>query len=65
MAQDKIDITITNEESIFTFRPNTAEGQQWLEDHTDGQWFGGALIVEHRYARDLAQGCLDAGLTVE
>jgi hypothetical protein len=32
---------------------------------TDGQWFGGALAVEPRYAHDLAQGASSDGLVVE
>lgn len=55
-------ISIKNHGSIFLVRAYTDEARTWLEEHTDGQWFGGALAVEHRYIEDLAQGMADAGL---
>ncbi len=58
------DISVENHGSLFLFRPHTDEGREWLEENTDGQWFGEALVVEHRYAEGLAQGMLDDGLRV-
>jgi hypothetical protein len=60
-----LDITVENHGSIFLFRPESDAGKSWLEDNTDGQWFGNALAVEHRFAYDLAQGALNDGLEVE
>lgn len=54
------DVQVENHGSIFLFRPLTDEARTWLVEHTDGQWFGGALAVEHRYAADLANGILEA-----
>jgi hypothetical protein len=59
------DVRVENCGSLFLFRPLTNAAQEWLEEHTDGLWFGGALAVEPRYALDLAQGMLDDGLTLE
>jgi hypothetical protein len=41
-------------------------GSLWCHFHLalDAQWFGHALIVEHRYAWGLAQGMKDAGLVL-
>lgn len=60
----KIDIEIANHGSIFMFHPLTDAARTWLEENTDGQWLGGALAVEHRYARDLADGAISEGFTV-
>lgn len=59
------DVEIRNEGSIMLFVPNTDEAHDWLQEHTDGQWFGNALVVEPRYAGPLAEGLVDAGLSVE
>lgn len=52
---------IENHGSIFLFRPADEESRELLESIVDSeaQWFGGALAVEHRYARDLAHGLID------
>lgn len=61
-----VDVTVENHGSLFLFHPQTDAGREWLTDNVDAeaQWFGGALVVEPRYARDLADGLLDAGLEV-
>jgi hypothetical protein len=59
------DIQVENHGSIFLFRPFTDEGETWLRHNTDGQWFGTALAVEHRYAHDLAAGAQQDGLVIE
>jgi squalene cyclase len=48
------------------FCPLTSRGKQWIEEHVqpDAQWFGSALVVEHRFAWGLAQGLKDAGLVL-
>ncbi len=62
------DLSISNQGSIFLFRPNTEAGREWLGEHCppDGehQYFGKALVVEHRYAGDLANYAVNDGLTV-
>ena len=59
------DFIIYNEGSILLFRPLTDAAREWLEEHVqeDAQWFGGALVVEHRFAGDLAVGLVQAGFT--
>lgn len=59
------DITVSNHGSIFLFQPNTDEGRTWLEENTEGQWYGTALVVDHRYAAGLAEAIADAGLSID
>ena len=55
----------SGEGSILLFRPLTDAAREWLKENVQGdaQWFGDALVVERRYAGDLAVGMLAAGLT--
>lgn len=68
-AKSKTDIIVSNEGSIFLFNPRTAKAQAWMNEHcpADGehQYFGSSLVVEHRYARDLAELAQRDGLTLE
>jgi hypothetical protein len=58
------DYTFENHGSLFLVRPHNDAAEAWLVEHTDGQWLGGALAVEHRYAAGLAEGLIDDGFTV-
>ena len=64
------DIRIENHGSIFLFVPETFEGRAWLRKHTpeDALLWGSrrlpSTVVEPRYAADIIQGALDAGLEV-
>ncbi len=60
------DISIENHGTIFLFRLNTQAATEWVEEHvqSDAQFFGDALVVEHRYARDLATAAVADGLAV-
>jgi hypothetical protein len=59
-----MDIHIQSEGSIILFHPLTQAAVDWIAENVQGdaQWFGTALVVEHRYARDLAAGMMEAGL---
>ena len=59
-------ISIENQGSLILFHPLTEEAENWLIDHVqeDAQWFCGALVVEPRYAEDLAEGLRDAGFLI-
>jgi len=61
------DISIENHGTIFLFRLNTQAATEWVEEHvqSDAQFFGDALVVEHRYARDLATAAVADGLAVQ
>lgn len=60
------DIEIRNEGTIFLFTPCSPAGSEFLAEHApeDAQWFGPALVVEHRYAQDWHGYAVDAGLEV-
>jgi len=60
------DISIENHGTIFLFRLNAQAATDWVEEHvqSDAQFFGDALVVEHRYARDLATAAVADGLAV-
>jgi len=61
------DVLVNNVGTLYTFCPLTLRAKEWIDEHVqdDAQWFGHALVVEHRYAWGLAQGMLDSGLILE
>jgi hypothetical protein len=61
------DIAIQNEGSLFLFTAQTQLGKKWINDHVpaDATYWCGALIVEPRYALDLANGMVKDGLVLE
>ncbi|MFZ0806647.1 MAG: hypothetical protein WAN03_10715 [Candidatus Sulfotelmatobacter sp.] len=60
------DVLVNNVGTLYTFCPLTLRAKEWIDEHVqdDAQWFGHALIVEHRYALGLAQGMKDDGLVL-
>jgi hypothetical protein len=60
------DVLVENHFSLFLFRLLSPEAKQWVDENVsdDAQFFGGALVVEPRYARDLLDGIVAAGLAV-
>jgi hypothetical protein len=64
----QVDVTVANEGSLFTFALETERARQWVAEHVVGEtlYFGGnTLIVEHRYAADLARGMINDGLNIQ
>ena len=60
------DISVSNCGTIFLFRPLTEAARAHLEAHcADAQWFGGALVCEHRYAGSLAEALQSDGFAIE
>lgn len=59
-----VDAYVENHFSFFLVRPVSGLGRDWLDEKTDGTWFGGALAVEHRYIEDLVAGMRGDGLVV-
>lgn len=67
LHSDKPDVVVTNDGSVVSFAPQTPAATAWIEDNVQSeswQWLGKSLVVDHRYAAQLVQGMLDAGLTV-
>jgi hypothetical protein len=60
------DISIENHGSVFLFRINSPAAHAWVSENVqdDAQFFGDALVVEWRFARDLAAGMQADGLVL-
>ena len=62
------DVLVGNAGTVFTFCPLTARAKTWVDENVQAessQWFGNALVVEHRYAWGLAERIADAGLILK
>ena len=61
-----LDYTLTNQGSIYLLQPHTPQASAHIHGHvqSDAQWLGDALVVEHRYALDLALRLNEDGFTV-
>jgi len=58
------DLLVENDGSIFLLDPVTDLGRDWMAAHIseDAKCFGGAVVVEHRYIRDIVVGAVTDGL---
>lgn len=56
---------IENHGSIVLIRPLTQDVNEWLVEHTDGQWFGNALVVEPRYVQALVAALAEEGFACQ
>lgn len=57
--------TVENHGTIVLVRPLTVDVERWLEERTDGMWFGGALVVEPRYVEPLVIGLIEDGFALQ
>ena len=64
--QAQVDVYVENHGSIFLVRPVSNSACDWLTENVqdDAQYFGSALVCEHRYISDLVEGMREAGLVV-
>lgn len=64
---ETVDVTVGNHGTIFLFEPHTEAANAWLDANVgdDAMWMSGALVVEHGYARDLADAMLAEGLVLQ
>ena len=58
------DVTAENHGTLCLVHPETDAAQDWMENHTDGAWFAGGLVVEPRYIVDLLLGMAADGFAV-
>ena len=60
------DVAISPQGTIVLFDLLTPAAEWWVEEHVDpeAEWFSGALVVEHRYADNLAAAMAGDGLRV-
>ncbi len=65
-TQHATDVEVSREGGLFLFAPLTGGAQDWIDEHVgdDATWCGERLVVEHRYALELAEGMLSDGLRV-
>lgn len=56
---------VENHGSIVLVRPLTADVRDWLVEHTDGEWFGSALVVEPRYVEPLVAALIEEGYAAQ
>lgn len=59
------DVRVRDAGSIVQFFLLTQKAKDWVRENVESegwQWMGQALCVDHRYATDLINGMLEAGL---
>ena len=58
---------IQDEGTIFLFRPMDMEAEEWCDENIsdDRQSFGKAIVIEHRYISEIAEGFRAAGGIIE
>lgn len=61
-----MDALLENHGTTWLVRPLTQVASDWIEGNVqeDAQFFGNALVVEHRFVGDLAEGMRADGLGV-
>ncbi len=67
-AKPSADIGVADHGSIVLLHPQSQAAREFLTDcgGDEAQWFGLALVVEHRYANDILSAAVDTyGLSIE
>jgi hypothetical protein len=61
---DGPDFRCENHGSLFLLFSLTQHAHSWIEEclPEDAQWFGNAVVIEHRYIWTILDGIQDAGL---
>ena len=62
----RTDLLVQGEGSIYLLRAASRRGQRWVDEHVsdERQEWCGAVVVEHRYIRDIVHGAVSDGLLV-
>jgi hypothetical protein len=62
----QIDFWVLVEGTIALVKPLTRGASEWISEHVphQSQWFGPALILEHRYIAELLNRMVEDGLQV-
>jgi hypothetical protein len=60
------DFRCENHGTIFLLFPVSQSGQSWIKENlsSDAQWFGNAVVIEHRYVWAILEGIQNDGLAV-
>ena len=67
MTARDIHFRVRDEGTIVLLEPGSPAADTWLDlniDMREATWWSGALVVEHRYARELLRAIRDAGFNV-
>ena len=53
-----LDFRCENHGSIFLLYPLSESAKSWVEENlpSDAQWFGNAVVIEHRYVWAILEG---------
>jgi hypothetical protein len=65
--QPQVDVLVEGHGSLFLFRPLSYSARTWIEENVSREGFHPdwpTLIVEHRFASNLAAGMQEAGLVL-
>jgi len=57
--------TVEPHGTIVLVRPLTSDCRNWLHKVTNGQWFGGALVVEPRFVETLVAALVEEGYALQ
>ena len=60
------DLSIANHGSVFLLSALTEAGEEWIAENipADATRWAGAIVIEHRYIGDIAQGAVNDGLEI-
>ena len=63
----KVDVNVQRHSGLFLFIPNTKKAKDWIKENlpSDVMIFGYGVVVEHRYAGDIATGMQKDGLLLK
>ncbi len=62
----RTDFELSGGGTVYLLRPLARAARVWVEEHlpADATWFGGAVVVEHRYIGPIIGGAIADGLVV-
>ena len=62
-----IDFELSGNGTVYLFRRISRAAHDWVEDNlpSNATWFGGAVVVEHRYIGPIIGGAIGDGLVVQ
>lgn len=67
-ATKTIDVLVSPQGSIYLLRTLTPEAETWIEENValdEAQYWGGRLVIEHRYILSIIDGLQAAGFVVK
>ena len=61
------DVVVSNEGSLIGFQPLSDGAKDWIKENIpdDAPWLGARFFAEPRYAQNIIDGMISAGLEVQ